>query len=109
MTPAARRVLMAYAWPGNVRELRNTIESMVVIDVDGVLDVDDLTEELQGTSPSESAAAGSPLVGQTLEQIERHYIQETLKLAEGNREEAARLLGIGERTLYRKLKGYEGS
>ena len=49
---------MAYSWPGNVRELKNTIESMVVIDSDGVLDVDDLTEDLQA-----AAAAGRPTAG----------------------------------------------
>jgi two-component system, NtrC family, response regulator HydG len=109
LTPAVRKILLGYAWPGNVRELRNVIESMVVMDADGVLDTEDLTEELQ------QAAAGGKgdgrggvdaLVGKSLEEIERHYIAETLKLANGNREEAARMLGIGERTLYRKLKEY---
>ena len=47
------------------------------------------------------------LVGKSLEEIEKHYIIETLKLTSGNREEAARLLGIGERTLYRKIKEYQ--
>ena len=46
MTTAARRRLMSYDWPGNVRQLKNTIESMVVVDYDGVLDLDDLPEEL---------------------------------------------------------------
>src|SRR5262249_36542816 len=45
LSPAARKALMAYPWPGNVRELKNTVESMVVMDTDGVLDLDDLTEE----------------------------------------------------------------
>ncbi|MDX2038544.1 MAG: sigma-54 dependent transcriptional regulator [Isosphaeraceae bacterium] len=114
ITPAARKVLMTYSWPGNVRELRNTIESMVVIDMDGVLDLDDLTEDLQTVSPaaggavSIAAAAGSsPLLGQSFKEIEKFYIAETLKLTNGNREEAARILEIGERTLYRKLKEYE--
>src|SRR5262249_2151597 len=48
MSPAARLKLMTYNWPGNVRELRNTIESMVVVDFDGVLDMDDLPLELAG-------------------------------------------------------------
>ncbi len=52
LTPAVRKVLMGYAWPGNVRELRNVIESMVVMDADGVLDVDDLTEDLQQAASS---------------------------------------------------------
>ena len=104
-----RKVLLGYAWPGNVRELRNVIESMVVMDADGVLDADDLTEDLQqaaGSVRAEGPGGVDTLVGKSLEEIERHYIAETLKLAGGNREEAARLLGIGERTLYRKLKEY---
>jgi two-component system response regulator HydG len=107
LSPAARKALMAYNWPGNVRELRNTIESMVVMDSDGVLDVDDLTEDLQAaTLPAADGAGGSHLVGQTLDEIEKFYILETLKLTDGNREEASRILGIGARTLYRKLKEY---
>jgi two-component system response regulator HydG len=111
LTPAARKALMAYSWPGNVRELKNALESMVVIDSDGILDVDDLIEDLQAAAlpGGESATGGSNLVGQPLDQIEKYYILETLKLTNGNREEAARILGIGARTLYRKLKEYEAS
>ncbi len=83
ITPAVRKVLMAYSWPGNVRELKNTIESMVVIDSDGVLDVDDLTEDLQPAAAggkSDGHAGVDALVGKSLEEIERYYIAETLKL-----------------------------
>ena len=110
ITPAVRKALMAYSWPGNVRELKNSIESMIVIDSDGVLDVDDLTEDLEAAAPrsrGEGSSGVDPLVGRSLEEIERHYIAETLKLTNGNREETARMLGIGERTLYRKLKEYQ--
>jgi two-component system response regulator HydG len=109
ISPAVRKALMGYSWPGNVRELRNVIESMVVMDADGVLDVDDLTEDLQQATSagrSDGSAGVDRLVGKSLEEVERHYIAETLKLTSGNREEAARLLGIGERTLYRKIKEY---
>ena len=107
LTPAVRKALTAYSWPGNVRELKNAIESMVVIDADGILDLDDLTEDIQAASPAPSEAVGADiLVGHKLEAIEEHYIAETLKLTHGNREEAAKLLGIGERTLYRKIKEY---
>ena len=90
---------MAYSWPGNVRELRNVIESMVVIDSDGVLDVDDLTEDLQATAspPGEAGRGADSLVGHKLSEIEKYYILETLRMTNGNREEAAELLGIGER------------
>ncbi len=110
VTPAVRKVLLGYSWPGNVRELRNVIESMVVMDADGVLDTDDLTEELQqaaSSGRSDRNAGVDTLIGKSLEEIERHYILETLKLTGGNREEASRLLGIGERTLYRKLKEFQ--
>jgi two-component system response regulator HydG len=110
ITPAVRKVLMSYSWPGNVRELKNTIESMVVIDADGRLDLDDLTEDLQAATAlgtGNGAGGVDSLVGRSIEEIEKHYIAETLKLTNGNREETAKLLGIGERTLYRKLKEYQ--
>jgi two-component system response regulator HydG len=112
MSTAARRRLLAHNWPGNVRELRNTIESMVVVDFDGVLDLDDLPAELADRPANEAAApAGGTLadalIGRPLEEVERHYITETLKLTGGNREEAAALLGMGERTLYRKIKEFQ--
>ncbi|MHB1561254.1 MAG: sigma-54-dependent transcriptional regulator [Isosphaeraceae bacterium] len=110
VTPAVRKVLLGYSWPGNVRELRNVLESMVVMDSDGTLDSDDLTEDLQhaaATGKADGPSGVDALVGKSLEDIERYYILETLKLTSGNREEASRLLGIGERTLYRKLKEYQ--
>ncbi|WP_165244062.1 sigma-54-dependent transcriptional regulator [Paludisphaera soli] len=109
ITPAARKLLRHYSWPGNVRELKNVVESMVVIDFDGVVDVDDLTEDLQSGvagALADSHEGVDAFIGKSLEDIEKHYITETLKLTAGNREEAAKLLGIGERTLYRKLKEY---
>ena len=109
VSPTARKALMAFGWPGNVRELKNTIESMVVMDMDGILDIDDLTEDLQAASAAggEAGSGSDGLVGKPLVEVERFYIGEALKLAQGNREEAAKLLGIGERTLYRKIKDFE--
>ncbi len=109
MTTAARRRLMTYNWPGNVRQLKNAIESMVVVDYDEVLDVDDLPPELAGGEPAPAASSSAglgDLVGRPLAEIEGLHIAETLKATGGNREEAASLLGIGERTLYRKIKEY---
>ena len=83
---------------------------MVVVDYDGVLDLDDLPEELLPTAPGSAdlgASGPGQLVGHPLEEIEKYYIAETLKYTGGNREEAANLLDIGERTLYRKIKEYE--
>ena len=109
VTPAVRKALAAYSWPGNVRELRNVIESMVVIDCDGVLDVDDLTDDIQAAaveSVDGGLSGGTHLVGNSLEAIEKFSVVETLKQTEGNRQEAASILGIGERTLYRKIQEY---
>jgi two-component system response regulator HydG len=109
MTTAARRRVMAYIWPGNVRQLKNAIESMVVVDYDEVLDVDDLPPEFaagDAPPPAIGGAALGDLVGRPLDEIEKLFIGETLKSTGGNREEAASLLGIGERTLYRKIKEY---
>ncbi len=114
MSPVATKRLFAYDWPGNVRQLRNAIETMVVLDVDGVLDVDDLPPELVEASPAAASApvsaGGGPLelIGRPLDDIEQWAIEETLKLTSGNREEAAKVLGIGARTLYRKLEKYAG-
>jgi two-component system, NtrC family, response regulator HydG len=111
ISTSARRRLLAYDWPGNVRQLRNVIESMVVVDIDEVLDLDDLPEELAPVGGTEAAAATGQnglheLVGKSLNDIESLFIGETLKVTGGNREEAAAMLGIGERTLYRKIKEY---
>ncbi|MEM1304126.1 MAG: sigma-54 dependent transcriptional regulator [Planctomycetota bacterium] len=119
VSAAARRRLLAYDWPGNVRELRNAVETMVVMDYDGVLDLDDLPEQFIGDGdPAADGAAGggvigvgggaglADLVGKSMSDIEGLFIGETLKVTGGNREEAAGMLGIGERTLYRKIKEY---
>jgi two-component system response regulator HydG len=104
------RAMREYDWPGNVRELRNFIESMVVLDTDGVLDPEDVQDSpvLQKASAEGRPAAGpSALVGRPLTEVERYYIEQALALTEGNREEAARKLGIGERTLYRVIQDWK--
>lgn len=117
--PAVTRRFYAYEWPGNIRQLRNFVETMVVLDTDGVLDVNDLPPEL--SNEQDLALAGgsempvshdlpgvgdSSLLGRTMAEIERWAIEETLKMTADNREEAAKILKIGARTLYRKLDKY---
>jgi two-component system response regulator HydG len=104
-----RRAMRAYDWPGNVRELRNVVESMVVQDRDGVLGLDDLQEgdALQRlTPPGAGVVNPAGLVGRPLTEVQRYYIEQTLDMTGDNREEAARLLGIGERTLYRIIQDW---
>jgi len=107
---AVIEALKRYAWPGNVRELRNLIQGMVVLDTNGVLGLDDLhaadTEgRFQGPAPAPSGS--DTLIGRPLAEIERYYSEKTLELTGGNREEASKLLGIGERTLYRKFREWK--
>ena len=112
-TRPARHALTQFDWPGNIRQLRNVVERMIVLDNDGVLDVDDLPDEIAELAGGEGdgyvidgVAGADALVGRPLNDVERFYIQKALELTDGKREEAASLLGIGERTLYRKIKEY---
>ena len=108
----ARCGLAEYDWPGNIRQLRNVVEGMLMLDTDGLLDVDDLPAEIaplvaQSVDDGVSAVGGPDgLVGQPLIEVEKYYIARALGLTDGNRKEAAAMLGIGERTLYRKMKEY---
>jgi len=105
-----RRALAVYDWPGNVRELRNLIESLVVQDADGVLGMDDLQEGdalRRLPLPDHQASGQTSLVGRPLTEVERYYIERALQMSEGNREEAAKMLGIGERTLYRNIQEWK--
>ena len=108
-SPAVTKRFFAYDWPGNVRQLRNAVETMVVLDGDELLDTDDLPPELMEVDEHRGERCDGPsgLVGQSLGQIERWAIKQTLQLTNHNREETARILGIGARTLYRKLVKYQ--
>jgi two-component system response regulator HydG len=107
MSPAVRKLLLRYQWPGNVRELRNCIEHMLVATTDDILGEDDLPEYmLAETEGMEELAAPAYMAGQPLDEVEKLHIARTLELVDGNREKAAELLGIGERTLYRKIEKY---
>jgi two-component system response regulator HydG len=107
VAPEARRVLMAYPWPGNVRQLRNVIENMVVLAPGERLGVEDLPPEIYRPPGDSSQQQLGQLAGISLEEAEKELIRNTLKMTGGNREQAAGMLGIGERTLYRKIKEYD--
>jgi len=105
ISPEARKILYKYPWPGNVRELKNCIESMVVVSMKDTIDTEDIPDHVLQRS-SETSTAPSLVAGITIEEAERELIKSTLVTVGGNREEAAKMLGIGERTLYRKLDRY---
>jgi two-component system response regulator HydG len=104
--PDAQQALMGYSWPGNVRQLKNAVENMVVLSPGPMLTTRSLPKEISPAAPLGTGSVDT-LVGLTMEQVEKEHIRETLKRVNGNREQAAKILGIGERTLYRKIKDYE--
>jgi two-component system response regulator HydG len=105
LTPEAQQVLMSFGWPGNVRQLRNVLENMVVLASGPLLGVENLPPDIRPAG-GESVGGMNNLVGIRIDQAEKELIRNTLKMVNGNREQASSILGIGERTLYRKIKEY---
>ena len=99
----AMRRLMAYDWPGNVRELENAVERAVALGSGPILHIGDLPSNLQQDS-NEKTLDSNELT--TIEEMERRFILRALRETNGDKLAAARLLGIGKTTLYRKLKQY---
>lgn len=98
-------LLEAYTWPGNVAELRATIrQGMLLLGGRTRLQATDLPAEIR--SPATRGDAVVLSLGASLEEAERRMVAETMRMARGNREAAARILGISLRTLYRKLKAF---
>ncbi|MDY7091597.1 MAG: sigma-54 dependent transcriptional regulator [Acidobacteriota bacterium] len=98
---AALRVLMAADWPGNVRELENALERAVLLAEGQILGLGDLPEDLVS---SDTDVEASQELRTAVRAYEREHIQRVLAATGGNREEAARLLGINPSTLYRRLQ-----
>jgi DNA-binding NtrC family response regulator len=107
VSPETMGVLSAYSWPGNIRELQNAIEHAAAVGSSVVIGPRDLPEKVRGGTTG--AVAGSSLAaaeGGSLDAYMKQAMIEALKRSGGKRREAARRLGIGEATLYRKLKKY---
>jgi len=93
---------LRYGWLGHVRELENAIERAVVLSRRSRIDVEDLPGEVGLAGPDEvTATALRPLA-----EVERDFIKSVLRAVGGNRSQAARRLGIGEATLYRKIQQF---
>lgn len=106
---AAMSILINYAWPGNIRQLRNAVRTMAVMCDKDRVDVADIPPDIYKPRQLPGAAAALPVDANavSLNDLERQAIVKTLVETGGNREKAAKILGIGERTLYRKIKEYD--
>jgi two-component system response regulator AtoC len=102
-TPAALTALTHHAWPGNVRELRNAVERAAVLGSGGLLDSKDFALTT-GSSAQNGAAPATLDLRTQVEAVEREAIQRALQASNGNRRQAANLLGISLRTLFYKLR-----
>jgi DNA-binding NtrC family response regulator len=106
---SALRILQQAPWPGNVRELKNVLENLVIFGNGSRIEESDLPEELFATPAPGEGSPASPREGgaiRPMAEIEKEAILGALKLTNGRRGEAARMLDIGLRTLQRKLKEY---
>lgn len=111
VSDAAMMRLTAADWPGNVRQLLNAVQHMVVMASSdagggGSAGTEHIPDSVRAKDDDGAENHAGSLAGSSLQAIEKRAIRETLQLTGGNRERAAKLLGIGERTLYRKLKDY---
>ncbi|MFO0911742.1 MAG: sigma-54 dependent transcriptional regulator [Pirellulales bacterium] len=103
---AAER-LLAYPWPGNVRELRNVMERAAALTTHQLIMREDLPEKIQQHSARQMVLHGDDAASLVpLDEVERRYILHVLDVAQGNRTQAAQVLGLDRKTLYRKLKQY---
>jgi two-component system response regulator HydG len=101
-SPAALEALQSYSWPGNVRELRNSVVKAALVAEGDAIVVRDLPPALCVAQPN-----GAPQ-GRTLDDLEQQAILSALTETGGRQDHAARILGISQRTLIRKLKLYNG-
>ncbi len=105
LTDDAIEKLCGYDYPGNIRELRNTLQRAALLSTNGIISA----EEIQFDAPLENTARKTPADGTetpSMRGLESRYIAELLAQHQGRRAKVARILGISERTLYRKLKQY---
>ncbi len=105
LSAPAAQALLRYHWPGNVRELQNSIERAVALTEFEQLTLEDLPEKVKQRRPSEAQAGGAEEL-LPLDEVERRHILRVLRALNGHRTQAAQVLGLDRKTLYRKLERY---
>jgi len=107
---SALEALCGHGWPGNVRELLHAVEAAAVVCEGGEIRAEHLPASVRGPRPAGMAATAAPVTDErqfpTLVELELTHIRQALESSHGHRGNAARMLGISERNLYRKLKEY---
>ncbi len=103
ISPAAMKMLSAYAWPGNVRELEHTIERIVILEDGDIIQPEHLPSFI---SQRQGEFQVFTEEDHTLEDLEKRYIQFVLRRTKGRRQDAARILGINRKTLSHKIEKY---
>jgi len=104
LDPAAEALLLGYAWPGNIRELQNVLERALVLAAQGVIGPEHLPAELRDRARLAAPPPGESADPLSLAEVEKRHVLAVLRASQGNRERAARVLGISRRTLLRMLQ-----
>ncbi|MBK8396450.1 MAG: sigma-54-dependent Fis family transcriptional regulator [Leptospiraceae bacterium] len=99
--------MLQYNWPGNVDQLRSMLEGMIILSSEKVLDITHVPKDFLSTSALTTGGKLNITPGVPLIEYEKEIIRENLKSTSGNREKCAKILGISERTLYRKIREYD--
>lgn len=108
LSTAVAQRLLEYDWPGNVRQLQNVMERAMALARFDQITVEDLPERIQNYRSSDLVVAGNnPEMLITLDELEQRYIERVLATVAGNKTQAAKILGLDRRTLYRKLERRE--
>ncbi len=108
ISPEAARALLDYSWPGNVRELQNCIEAAVALSRYSAIALEDLPKRVRAAQASDTFVipTDDPSALPSMEEVERQYMRKVLEAVGGNKAQAARILGIERKTLYRKLERF---
>ncbi|HYJ91156.1 MAG TPA: sigma-54 dependent transcriptional regulator [Pyrinomonadaceae bacterium] len=106
VSKAAMAALVNYDWPGNVRELENAIERAYILSSNEI-DIESLPAKTRAAANGSYEIRDTEGFRMTLEELERRYVTEILRVSDGDKARAANILGVDLSTLYRKLKRYE--